>query len=448
MTETATTERIDILLAMALMWEGDRPSPSTLPSPLLDELDAERQSAIDNLFTAFAPLSELEPVARATAQRRAAWYAELQLAERERWLRRVLRHAQARTQATLLDEHIHWSHIVEALSHEPRRIQAIVLNHLPPSLAQASAADLTFKFTRTERRRGSERRRQSSRSWQRRRAGAQAAQTRERRAAFADRRGGNERRRVSSRDGDKLNAKVTSDATLTAASISPGTSAMPATTPTATPPVVKSSEFVEVVRRAFLARFVARGALDGSSPLDALSGVQLARFVRLLGARETAIACRGVMQIEAVASFLRRFAAEDARSIAAHIAALTDVDAERIAFAEQLVHAAMSRELDGSAMLDHVGLSLLAATMSAYDPLRLRYIEQKLPLAVARALQLMIDEWRGDTHQVASDNRESFGAGIVTRGMTRQIISEIEVLADDFRRAARMPGMPSERSLS
>ncbi|HEV2763886.1 MAG TPA: hypothetical protein VGV38_12970 [Pyrinomonadaceae bacterium] len=145
-------------------------------------------------------------------------------------------------------------------------------------------------------------------------------------------------------------------------------------------------EVVSVVRRAFLTHFTSRAELARVTPLEILSGVELARLVHLLGVRETALACRAIQAVEAVASFLRRFGPEDARAIALHISTLTEVDPRRVAFADGIVHEAFSAEPEPAAMLNRAGLQLLALTLSARDESHARYVAQKLPVEVARWL--------------------------------------------------------------
>jgi hypothetical protein len=173
-------------------------------------------------------------------------------------------------------------------------------------------------------------------------------------------------------------------------------------------------ELVESIRLAFFARFVATESLINQTPLDLLSGVELARLIRLLGVRETAIACRGITAVETVTAFLKRFSAEDAYAIVSHLAVLQDVDDERVRFAEQLARMALGNDFDeGSAMLDRVGLSLLAIALREGGTKRHHHTAQKLPVAAARELQEL----------VLSDRIQSEPT------LTVQIVEEVESLA-------------------
>src|SRR5829696_6674844 len=53
-------------------------------------------------------------------------------------------------------------------------------------------------------------------------------------------------------------------------------------------------EVVAVVRRVFLSHFITLADVERPTPLDFFSGAELARLVRLLGVRETALACRAI----------------------------------------------------------------------------------------------------------------------------------------------------------
>lgn len=151
---------------------------------------------------------------------------------------------------------------------------------------------------------------------------------------------------------------------------------------------------VKVVRDAFLRRFVSLQDLAAPTQLDALSRVELARTLRLLGVRETAFACRSIPAVETVAAFVRRFEPADARAILTNIALLTDASPMRIGFAERLLERMMRHEQDASALLNRTGLYVLAAALAARDEVSARYSVQKLPLEVARELRALIAECR------------------------------------------------------
>ncbi|HET6976015.1 MAG TPA: hypothetical protein VFI24_06815 [Pyrinomonadaceae bacterium] len=147
-----------------------------------------------------------------------------------------------------------------------------------------------------------------------------------------------------------------------------------------------NTTIVDVVRRAFFAQFVPTSGLNDQTALDLLSGIELARLIRLLGVRETAIACKGITAVEAVTAFLKRFSAEDAHAIRFHLGSLQTVEQERIDFAEAVVSSAIEAGSIGASTLDRVGLTLLAMVLAESDELHRRHTAQKLPLAASRQL--------------------------------------------------------------
>jgi hypothetical protein len=285
------TERIDVLLALAEAFadgDGGEPRPSARREARLSTLDDETRHAV---------------------RRRGEWLDRLTPEKRRAWLRHTLSRARPLARAAPpLDEHLHHTHVTEALRGEPERVRRLVVSHLPPALATACARALGLD--------------------------------------------------------EEVAGKT--DATRPA------------------------PEVVAVVRRVFLSHFITLADLDRPTPLDYFSGAELARLVRLLGVRETALACRGIAAVEAVAAFLKRFAPEDARALAAHLRTLTDVEPWRVALAGQHVHDALRAEPEPSAMLDRVGLRLLATALSGRARrTSLRYAAQKLPVEAARWLRLM-----------------------------------------------------------
>ncbi|HYO63797.1 MAG TPA: hypothetical protein VER08_09220 [Pyrinomonadaceae bacterium] len=198
------------------------------------------------------------------------------------------------------------------------------------------------------------------------------------------------------------------------------------------------SELVGVVRRTFLSHFTSRAELARVTPLELLTGVELARLVRLLGVRETALACRAIQAVEAVGSFLRRFAPEDAHAVAAHISTLTDVDPRRVAFAERVVHEAFSAEPEPSAMLNRAGLRLLALTLATRDEAHLNYVAQKLPLEAARWLRRMTEAARRGGYSTSELTIE----GASGRDLLRVVAREAEELAAGVKRPPRARARP------
>jgi hypothetical protein len=313
---------------------------------------------------ALSILSGLGQPDRQAVESRARWYEGLAESERAGWLATTLAQAagSSRKTGTGIDPSVHPSQIIEALSREPPRVQELILNRLPRDMVRLVSAGIG-RMTQPR---------------------PEAARRRAEGAAVAVRQGPN----GSSREPD--------------------------------------GESVGVVCRAFFSQFVSIDMLHEPADLDLLSAVELARLVRLLGGRQTAVACRGIAAVEAVASFLRHFTAEDARAIAAHITALTAVDPAQVEFAEKMVHTALRAEMAPSAMLDWVGMRLLAITLSGRETVQIRYTTQKLPVEAARALEDLI-----------ASSRET-----CDESMAKLIRAEAEELARTLRTSAR----PEKRS--
>ncbi|MEJ7709032.1 MAG: hypothetical protein WKF84_04055 [Pyrinomonadaceae bacterium] len=138
----------------------------------------------------------------------------------------------------------------------------------------------------------------------------------------------------------------------------------------------------------------------------------------LLGVRETALACRGISNVEAIASFLRRFPTEDAQAIAAHMRALANIALWRVRFAEGIVQPKIDSDLEPCTMLDRAGTSLLALAMINRDSATVRFTVQKIPFEGAKWIQSLLAAAKlKDFEQVP----------------TAQVVSEVENLAARLR---------------
>ncbi|HEY0170036.1 MAG TPA: hypothetical protein VGB98_03215 [Pyrinomonadaceae bacterium] len=335
------TERVEVLLALADVFaggegEGEDARPAGAREELLSTLGEETRNAV---------------------RRRGEWLDRLAPEKRRDWLRHTLSRARPVTRAAPpLDEHLHHSHVTEALRGEPGRVRRLVVSHLPPALAAACSDALGLAE-------------QDARDYPER----------------AEREAG------------------------------------------------PRPEVVAVVRRVFLSHFLTLADVERPTALDMLSGAELARLVRLLGVRETALACRGIEAVEAVAAFLKRFAPEDARAVAAHIRTLTGVDPRRVARAGQRVQEALRAEPDPGAMLDRVGLRLLAAALSGRARrVSLRYAAQKLPVEAARWLRLMAAT--GAASEASPTGTPGAGEAAEGAEARRLVAREVEEVAAGLRR--------------
>lgn len=317
----AETERIEVLLALA-------------------DAFADASEAREEM------LSTLDEETRHAVRRRGEWLDRLTPDKRRDWLRHTLSRARPATHgAPPLDEHLHHSHVTEALRSEPERVRRLVVAHLPPALATACAQALG----------------------------------------------------VSSEEIAREDAAG------------------------------PSPEVVAVVRRVFLSNFITLADVERPTPTDFFSGAELARLVRLLGVRETALACRGIPAVEAVAAFLNRFAPEDASALALHLKSMTNVEPWRVALAGQHVQEALRAEPEPAAMLDRTGLRMLATALSGRARrASLRYAAQKLPVEAARWLRLMA--------ATGSTPEANAGASDDAAESRRLIVREVEETAAGLRR--------------
>jgi flagellar motor switch protein FliG len=148
------------------------------------------------------------------------------------------------------------------------------------------------------------------------------------------------------------------------------------------------AEIKKIVTSSFLSQFTSASNIRNPTDLDLLSTAEIAEVVKILGVRETAIACRAIPVVESVASFLRRFSTEDAQAIIKHISALTSIEPERVLFSEDVVRAAINVEPERpKALLNYVGLSVLSVALNSIDEIRARYTKQKLPYEVIDLLR-------------------------------------------------------------
>lgn len=172
----------------------------------------------------------------------------------------------------------------------------------------------------------------------------------------------------------------------------------------------------KTVCKTFAAQFVRLKDLREAKAFDRLSGAEIARLARLAGIREVAFACAGIKEIEAVGAFLRRFAPEDGRAVAAQLSGLPQTSVERLAFAESLVESALEIESQpSSAMLDWLGVRLIGILLCESEEeneksaARLAYAEQKLPRETAPKLSELIET---ECRKTPAALKEKIGAEI------------------------------------
>jgi hypothetical protein len=153
-------------------------------------------------------------------------------------------------------------------------------------------------------------------------------------------------------------------------------------------------EIIEVVKRRFLANFVQIESVCDANALDELSGDELRQFIRFLGLREIAVACRGIKSKEKIAAFLCRFAEEDAKEIAMYLSNLDQVEPIWVSIADRIVQRLWNRRLRPHQIVHKIGLELLARAYAERSNNAARYTSQKLSCRDAARLEKMIVAWK------------------------------------------------------
>jgi hypothetical protein len=344
-THSSNRQRLDTLLALSYFFSQSDSS---------EEAKAQSGHSPGKAAGLLDMLAQFDANDRRALEERAELFQALDQEEQMRWLATTLARGRVsgQVESERLDEYVHPSHLIAALDKEPKRIQHLILSHLPERLAEFIAAEMGLARTDSQ-------------------------------------------------------APLLSEASERQ---------------------LPDSRILGVIRRAFLSNFVSGDMLLEQTPLDRLLSADLARLVRLLGARETAIACRGIETVETVAAFLRHFSAEDSRAIATCMAALTEIEPRRLRFAEQVVHASMDAGLERAELLDQIGLRLLALTIERRELAAKRYIKQKLPGALVTALEAMCrGGWLLDGHEIVE-----------------RVIGEVEALAVTISLQLHTPPIPGE----
>lgn len=148
---------------------------------------------------------------------------------------------------------------------------------------------------------------------------------------------------------------------------------------------------VALVKRKFLANFVALEDIYEPIVLDKFSIADLENFIHHLGLREIAIACRGINSRETLAAFLNRFNTDEACEIARYITELDNIKPVWVAQADELVRKSWRGDFPPEKVLRKIGLILLANAFVFRDETPRRYLAQKLSVFDAENWQKMVD---------------------------------------------------------
>lgn len=141
-----------------------------------------------------------------------------------------------------------------------------------------------------------------------------------------------------------------------------------------------------LLRQRFLSNFVVQEDLSEVKPLALLSGKNLLSLLQQLGRDEIAIVCRGIKDIENLASFLRMFDPVDAQAIVERVATLRTIEKKRIDKAESLVKEVWQSEIDPSLVVQLIGIHKLSGALACKNDLSVRYTTQKLAVDIAQKL--------------------------------------------------------------
>ena len=151
-----------------------------------------------------------------------------------------------------------------------------------------------------------------------------------------------------------------------------------------------NEEIVALVRQKFLSAFLALEDLYEPDEIDRFSVDELENFIRHLGLREIAIACRGILSKETLAAFLNRFDEEDAREIALYLTELDKIRPFWVAQADALVRKSWSEDLAPAKVIRKIGFKLLATAFVERDELKGDYAAQKLPFREVKNWQRLV----------------------------------------------------------
>jgi flagellar motor switch protein FliG len=139
-----------------------------------------------------------------------------------------------------------------------------------------------------------------------------------------------------------------------------------------------SEEIINLIRHHFVANFVALEDVFEPTETDKIPIQKLNDFIRQLGIRETAIACRGINSKETLAAFLNRFDEESAKEIAENITELENVKPVWVERADRLLRKTLENQFQPESLLRSLGLKILAVVFVRRDWAARKYTAQKM----------------------------------------------------------------------
>ena len=328
------SERLDILLLLALVFERQLKKPSEIFTG---------HGAEEIVEKSFAGLvSEDLEVLRS----RAALFDRQPLENQELWQKLWLEKLRRRGHTLRLDEQVNPLQIAEVLRVEPKTVQVLILRNLPVEVSSpvASALGIDTSIVNIH----------------------------------------------SSQSGAGINI---------------------------------NDEIMAIIRNKFLSYFVSLEDIYELTELDRFSFSELKDFIRLLGVRETAAACRGIKSKETLVAFLNRFEEENVKQIAGYMVDLEDINPFWVAQADILVQQTWNIESKPDALLTDLGLKILAFAYLNRDEAARRYTAQKLSVPESKRWIEFVDKGEEKNSRASVEELENLNQ--------RQKI--VEQLAIEFR---------------
>jgi len=166
-----------------------------------------------------------------------------------------------------------------------------------------------------------------------------------------------------------------------------------------------SEKVVALVRQKFLWCFITFEDISEPNAADRLSIGELARFVRQLGVRETAIACRGISAKESLAVFLGKFNESDAREIVEYMTELEKIKPFWVTEADKLVRETLESDFQIDEFLQNLGLQLLAASFARRERAAQKYAAQKMTLNESEKWFVYLQKSAADFSKALADER-------------------------------------------
>lgn len=167
-----------------------------------------------------------------------------------------------------------------------------------------------------------------------------------------------------------------------------------------------SDEIVTLVRREFVSNFIALEDVFESFDMDKIPIQKFEGFIRHLGIRETAIACRGINSKETLAAFLNRFDEQSAKEIAENIAHLENVKPFWVERADRLLRKTLENQFQPETLLRSLGFKILAIAFIRRDQSARKYTAQKMMPFEAQNWHELIAESEQEYREALENERQ------------------------------------------